>query len=140
MSTPPLVTDFYQRIWNAGDATALPELLDANFAFRSCLGEETLGCTAFWEYVRGVRVALYQYHCDILDCVSEGPRAFARVRFSGTHVGDLRGYQPTGLPLSWESAALFRFEYVRIKELWVLDDLVQLDELLKSNTAVEIPI
>jgi predicted ester cyclase len=140
MSTPPLVTDFYQRIWNAGDATALPELIDAGFAFRGSLGAETRGHAAFWDYVCDVRSALHQYRCDILECVSEGPRAFAKVRCSGIHAGDLRGYQPTGLPVSWEVAALFRFEYVRINELWVLGDLAQLDELLKSNTTVEIPI
>jgi predicted ester cyclase len=140
MSTPPLVTDFYQRIWNAGDVTALPELLDAGFSSRGPLGAEPQGRAALWEYVCGVRAALHQCRCDILDCVSEGPRAFARVRFSGIHVGDLRGYHPTGLPVSWEAAALFRFEYVRIKEVWVLDDLAQLDELLKSNTTIEIHI
>jgi predicted ester cyclase len=140
MSTPFLVTDFYRRIWNAGDETALPELLDGGFAFRGPLGAAPLGRAAFWEYVCAERAALRPYRCDILDCVSEGPRAFARVRFSGIHIGDLRGYHPTGLPVSWESAVLFRIEYVRIKEVWALDDLAQLDELLKSNTAVEIPI
>jgi hypothetical protein len=45
-----------------------------------------------------------------------------------------RGYRPPGRPICWEGAALFRFEAERIRELWVLGDLVGLDALLKSNS------
>lgn len=59
------------------------------------------------------------------------------MRFSGTHVGDFRGYAPTGLPVHWEGAARFRFEDARIRELWVLGDLAGLDALLKSNARAD---
>jgi predicted ester cyclase len=135
MSTPPLVIDFYRRIWNSSDFSAVPELLSEEFSFRGSLGAELKGHAPFWEYVCGVRTALAHYRCDILECVSEGQRAFAKMRFSGIHVGDLRGHRPSGLPVHWEAAALFRFEGGRIRELWVLGDLVGLDALLKSNAA-----
>jgi predicted ester cyclase len=137
MSTPTLVIDFYERIWNSGDANALPELLSLEFAFRGSLGAELTGLTAFWEYVCGVRNALNQYRCDILECVTESSCAFARMRFSGIHVGDFRGYAPTGLAVSWEGAALFRIEYMRIRELWVLGDLAGLEAVLKSNARAD---
>jgi len=133
MTTPILVTCFYERIWHLGDAKALPELLTPDFAFRGSLGAEMQGQTAFWEYVCGVRNALGQYHCDILECVTEGESAFARMRFSGIHVADFRGYARTGLPVRWEGAALFRFEGERIRELWVLGDLAGLETVLKTN-------
>lgn len=137
MSTPTLVFDFYERIWNSGDANALPELLSPEFAFRGSLGAELTGLAAFWEYVCGVRKALDPYRCDILECVTESACAFARMRFSGTHVGDFRGYAPTGLSVYWEGAARFRFEDVRIRELWVLGDLAGLDVVLKSNARAD---
>jgi predicted ester cyclase len=92
-----------------------------------------MGHTAFWEYVRGVRTALANYRCEILECLSEGSQAFAKMRFSGIHVGAFRGHQPSGRPVHWEGAALFRFEVGRIRDLWVLGDLFGLDALLKSN-------
>ena len=49
------------------------------------------------------------------------------------HVGNFRGHQPSGLPVHWHGAALFRFEHGRIGELWVLGDLVGLDAMLRSN-------
>jgi predicted ester cyclase len=65
--------------------------------------------------------------------VSEGQQAFAKMRFSGIHAGALRGHRPSGRPVHWEAAALFRFEAERIRELWVLGDLVGLDAWLKSK-------
>jgi predicted ester cyclase len=133
VSTPPLVASCCERLWNAGDEAAMPELLSAEFSFRGSLGTEIKGYAAFWEYVCEVRTALAHYRCEILECVSEGSRAFAKMRFSGIHVGAFRGYQPSGRPVHWAGAALFRFEAARIRELWVLGDLAGLDALLKSN-------
>jgi predicted ester cyclase len=133
MSTPILVTAFYERIWNAGDLGAASELLIEDFSFRGSLGAELRGREAFKEYVRSVRGALASYRCEILTCVSEGERAFAKLRFSGLHVAPFRGYQATGLPVQWLGAALFRFEGLAIAELWVLGDLAGLDEVLKNN-------
>ncbi|MDP8985023.1 MAG: ester cyclase [Pseudomonadota bacterium] len=133
MSIPPLVARFYERLWDAGDAAAIPELLSAEFSFRGSLGAELKGHAAFWEYACRVRRALAQYRCEIIECVSEGPRAFAKMRFSGIHVGVFRGYPPSGMPVRWGGAALFRFEAELIRELWVLGDLAGLDEMLKSN-------
>src|SRR5579863_6088018 len=132
MSTPELVTAFYRRIWNAGDLGACAELLADNFAFRGSLGREMRGHEAFKEYVRSVRDPLGQYSCEILECVCEQDRAFARMRFSGIHRAPFRDYPATGKSVAWHGAALFRFERGRIAELWVLGDLAGLDRVLRE--------
>jgi predicted ester cyclase len=99
--TTGLVQAFYDRIWNAGDMNAAAEILAADFAFRGSLGPEMRGREAFCEYVRSVRTPLEGYRCDILDCVTEGEKAFAKMRFSGVHVGPFRGYTPTGKSVQW---------------------------------------
>jgi steroid delta-isomerase-like uncharacterized protein len=133
MSTLGLVQIFYDRLWNAGDMAAAVELLTPDFCFRGSLGTEMRGRDPFCDYVRAVRSALRGYRCDILDCVTEGPKAFAKMRFSGIHVGPFRGFPPTGKPVEWVGAALFRTEESRIADLWVLGDLISLDSMLKSN-------
>lgn len=133
MSTPSLVEAFYSRIWNQGDLAATSDLLAKDFRFRGSLGVELRGFDAFGNYVRSVRGPLADYHCEILDCVSEGNRAFAKMRFSGIHVAPFRGYQPTQKPVQWFGAALFVFDGERIADLWVLGDLVGLDALLQAN-------
>lgn len=110
MSTPNLVQAFYRRIWNDGDLAAAVDLLCEGFVFRGSLGAEMRGRDAFLEYVRMVRGALAEYHCEVLECVTEGSHAFAKMRFSGRHVALFRGYQPTGKAVHWLGAALFCFE------------------------------
>jgi len=85
MNTLRSVQLFYDRIWNEGDTVAVAERLAAEFSFRGSLGPELRGREPFCEYVRAVRAALQGYRCDILDCVTEGPKAFAKMRFSGKH-------------------------------------------------------
>lgn len=133
MSTPNIVKAFYSRIWNQGDLGASTDLLVKDVRFRGSLGSELRGHDAFAEYVRSVRGALTDYKCEILDCVTEQNKAFAKMRFSGVHVGEFRGYQPTGKLVRWLGAALFHLEGERISELWVLGDWVGLDAELMAN-------
>jgi predicted ester cyclase len=133
VSTPRLVEAFYERIWNAGDLAAVSELLTEDFSFRGSLGAEFQGREAFKGYVRSVRTALADYRCEILECVKEREQAFAKMRFSGIHVNEFRGYLPTRKSVRWLGAALFRFRGKVITELWVLGDLAGLDMALKNN-------
>ena len=135
MSTPKLVEDFYQRIWNDGNLDVAAELLTSQFSFRGSLGSEMRGREAFKKYVRTVRTALADYQCEILSCVTEGNQSFAKMCFSGRHVGPFRGYEPTGKLVQWLGAALFRFEDSMIAELWVLGDLAGLETLLRTQAA-----
>ena len=136
MSPRDLVNTFYERIWNAGDLSAASDLLSVDFAFRGSLGNEMKGHDRFCEYVRSVRGALAQYRCEILECVVEEERAFAKMCFSGIHVATFRGFQPTGKLATWLGAAFFRCEGGLIAELWVLGDLAGLDMLLRKNQKV----
>lgn len=133
MSVPDLVKAFYESIWNAGDLDAVNNLLTEDFYFRGSLGSEMRGREPFADYVRSVRTALKDYHCEILTCVAENNQAFAKMRFSGIHAAPFRGFAPTGLRVEWLGAALFRFENGAITELWVLGDLVGLDTVLKTR-------
>ena len=82
MSTPRLVEDFYEGIWNDGNLDAAAELLTPEFSLRGSLGNEMRGREAFQNYVRTVRAALADYQCEILSCVAEGNQAFAKMCFS----------------------------------------------------------
>jgi predicted ester cyclase len=128
-----LVNAFYERIWNTGDLSAVSDLLAESFEFRGSLGSELVGREAFSAYARGVREALATYRCEILECVSDHDKAFAKMLFSGIHVAPLRGFEPTGKPVQWMGAALFDCKDGMISRLWVLGDLVGLDALLKQN-------
>jgi predicted ester cyclase len=127
------VEAFYDRVWNRGDKAAIPELIHDDFTFRGSLGPTMTGHAAFSTYVDGVTEALADYRCTILDVVSEGERAFARMRFEGIHRAPLLGFAPTGRRLAWAGAALFTLKSDKIVDLWVLGDLQGLREQLQRN-------
>jgi hypothetical protein len=79
VSTPPLVASCGERLWHAGDEAAVPELRSAKLSFPGSRGAELKGHAAFWEYVCGFRTALAHYRCEILEGVSAGPSAFAKI-------------------------------------------------------------
>jgi predicted ester cyclase len=133
MTIHKLVSEFYGRVWNAGERAALDDLLSDSFTFQGSLGPEVAGREAFWQMVTMVRGALSSYHCEILDCVSEDASAFAKMKFSGQHTGPFRGYAPTGLMAAWHGAALFQFDGDRIAKIWVLSDTTALDAVLAAN-------
>lgn len=137
MTTPNLVHAFSERIWTAGDLDAASDLLASDFVFRGSLGAELRGREAFAEYVRSVRRALADCRCDVLECVAEEDRAFAKMRFGGRHVRMFRGFPPTGKPVEWVGAALFRFDGRAIADVWVLGNLAGLDAVLRQNHAGE---
>ncbi len=133
MTVHKLVSEFYGRVWNAGDRAALDELLTDSFTFQGSLGPEVAGREAFWQIVSSVRAALSDYHCEILECVSEEHRAFAKMKFSGRHTGPFRGHAPTGMVAAWHGAALFHFGGNHIARIWVLSDTAALDAALAAN-------
>jgi predicted ester cyclase len=135
MSVHPLVDAFYTRIWNDGDMGAIDEIISPDFSFRGSLGTELRGLEEFRGYAQGIRSALADYRCEILECVTEGNKAFAKMRFSGRHLGTFRGFLPTGKSVEWLGAAFFTFHQSRIVSVWVLGDLAGLDEMLRGHIA-----
>jgi predicted ester cyclase len=77
--------------------------------------------------VRSVRHAFSTYRCEVLDLVGEGPRVAARIRFSGRHdAGPFLDAPPSGRLLSWEGVGFFTLEAGRIRDLWVMGDMLGL--------------
>jgi predicted ester cyclase len=63
-----------------------------------------------------VRGVLREYSCEILEQVTENAHAFAKMRFSGIHVGEFRGYAPTGKTVQWVGLAFLRIQGPMIVE------------------------
>jgi len=65
--------------------------------------------------------------------VTEGERAFARMRFEGIHRGLFLGFAPTGQRVDWAGAALFTVKGDKIADLWVLGDFTGMRARLQRN-------
>ena len=118
-----LVDRFYGDMWNRFDQSLFPELLAEDLHFRGSLGQEKRGYAEFGEYVDFIQRAFPDFHNHIEDIVSEGDRSFARLRYTGTHRGEVFGIAPTGRRVEYSGAALFSFRGNRIASVWVLGDI-----------------
>jgi predicted ester cyclase len=100
----------------APDATihGLPEHLEPNL-------------TGHREFLTQMRRALPDFTSTIEDLVAEGDLVAARLTYSGTHEGVLRGVPPTGKRLTWEAMTFRRFNDDGLTvERWILGDNLSL--------------
>lgn len=121
------VRAFYADLWEQGDLARLPALMHEDVAFQGTFGQVMRGLDAFAAYVRSVRLAFSDYRCEVRDLLAQDSRVAARVGFSGRHdVGPFLDCPPSGRILAWEGVGFFSLDGGRIRELWVMGDMLGL--------------
>jgi predicted ester cyclase len=131
-SVADLVHRFHDDLWNAWDDAAVSEVLHPDLRFRGSLGQETRGLDAWRAYRDDVRRGSPDFHNDVLDLVSDGDRAAARLRWSGTQDGPLLGIAATGRRFAYDGAAFFRAHDGLLDDIWVVGDLDALRRALTT--------
>jgi len=132
-----IVRLFYDEMWNKADKTRIPEIFHEGFTFRGSLGPVLVGHDAFAGYVDDVVAALPDFVCDIEEMVEEGPRVVARMRFHGTHAGEMFGRAATARHVEWAGSAHFTFDGGKVRDLWVLGDVHGLIALIDNLSAAQ---
>ncbi|MFF2654260.1 ester cyclase [Streptomyces sp. NPDC058045] len=96
------------RTFDKRDLTVLDELAvpEAKYYIP---GRPPLGNDGFKELMLHLWQAKPDLRLEILDIVSEGPFVASRVRFTGTHLGELMGIPPTGRRLELEEILVERW-------------------------------
>lgn len=118
-----IVMLFYDEMWNRADKSRIPEIFHEGFSFRGSLGPELAGHAQFAGYVDDVLAALPDFVCEIEQMTEESDRVVARMRFHGTHKGEMFGRSPSGKHVEWAGSAHFTFADGKVTELWVLGDV-----------------
>jgi steroid delta-isomerase-like uncharacterized protein len=121
-----LIRRYYEELWNGWSFALADELLSEEICFRGSLGVEMRGRAAFREYMRRVQNAFPDFHNKIEQLVAEGDQVVARLKYTGTHRGEIFGVRPSGKSISYAGAAFFRITASRVAEGWVLGDLISL--------------
>jgi predicted ester cyclase len=118
-----LIARFYDEMWNRFDTSLFAQILDPEICFRGSLGQTKVGFDEFADYVDFIRAFAPDFHNRVVDTISEDDRTFARLSYTGTHVGELFGVAPTGQRFEYAGAAVFTFSRDLISEVWVLGDI-----------------
>jgi steroid delta-isomerase-like uncharacterized protein len=118
-----MVERFYAELWNKWDDTAVEDTLSPDFAFRGSLGQETSGRDGWRRYRDLVRAGSADFCNEIVEIVCDRHRAAARLRYTGTHTGELLGLPATQRRFGYAGAAFFSADDQRLTSAWVLGDL-----------------
>jgi predicted ester cyclase len=130
MSTESLVRSFYDDLWNRWDDALVDEVLSPSFEFRGSLGTSTVGRDGWRSYRDTIRAGAADFHNEMVTLVVDGASAAARLRYAGTHTGELLGIHASGRRFEYAGAAFFTVSGGLLESAWVLGDLAALREQL----------
>lgn len=128
-----LVVRFYEELWNRWDDAAVEQVLAEDFRFRGSLGNQTTGRDGWRSYRDLTRGYAPDFHNDIVSLVTDHDRAAARLTYTGTHLGSVLGFAPTGRRFSYSGAAFFTASNGLLSDAWVLGDLDTLRSFLAGG-------
>src|SRR3974390_207570 len=123
-----LARRWWEELWNRWEFALARDIASPDMTFRGSLGREMKGIPALYDYMRTVRDAFPDFHCQIHEMVAEGDHVATRLTFTGTHKGELFGYPPTGRRIQYSAAAFFTVKDGKFVSGWVLGDLTTLKE------------
>lgn len=115
-----LVTGFYDRLWNSWDEDEVQELLDRDFVFRGTLGGASIGRKGWRTYREQIRAGAPDLHVEVVQVISEGAVAAARLLLTGTHTGELLGMTATQRRFAYAGSAFFQVRRGRVTQVWGL--------------------
>lgn len=128
------VRQLWAAMWQTARHPLLKSLLADTVSFRGSLGIVTEGVDGVLAYVGQVRTAFPDFSCDVEELVAEENRVVARLRFTGTHRGEIFGVPATGRKVEYPGIAIMDFAVGRINRVWVVGDTLGLARQLGTVT------
>lgn len=100
--------EFFERIWNQGDESAIDQFIPLNAQGNDPdFGAGREGFKAQW---RQWRTAFPDLNFEVIDLVAEGDKVLTRWTLTGTHEGEFLGAPGTGKKIKVEGMSLDRIE------------------------------
>jgi len=126
-----LVHEWFERVWNQADESAIDDLLSPTGILHGLPGGEIKGPAGFKPFARSFRSAFPDINIAIRRCVTQGDFCAAHCEVTGTHTGDGLGVKPTQRRVSIEGMAIVRAADDQIQEAWNSFDFLSLYQQLE---------
>ncbi len=89
------------------------------------------------EHVREMIEAYGNYSLEIQELLVQGHKVYVRWKQVGAHVGVVDGFQPTGLPITQMTSAVYKIEDEKISEYWIQIDRSGVQKQLEYNKQIK---
>ncbi len=117
-SNKETMRSFFGEVISQGKVDLLDEMATEDFHYHD--GDHVVTSAAEMKnLVAGYRVSFPDLQGNIEDVLGEGDKVATRVKFTGTHKGELMGVAPTGLPITFTLTMVSRFRGDRISAVWI---------------------
>jgi predicted ester cyclase len=115
---------FYEQLWNQRDRSVIPDWIDPGYVGHlTRRTEPVIGVDGFTEFADELLAALPDLTVVLEDVVASGDRVASRIRLTGTHLGPIDGYAPSGARVDTTYLAIERYgPDGRCVEEWVHSD------------------
>lgn len=135
-NTSAVVRRFVEAM-RTGDITTLIEVVAPDFLDHDPMPGQAPGAQGLAETGMAMAGAFPDLDLEVLHVVAEGDLALVRLRYTGTHQGELQGIPATGVHATWTGSNIYRVSGGQVTEGWANLDLISLLQQLGVVPAPE---
>ncbi|WP_040205750.1 ester cyclase [Neobacillus jeddahensis] len=141
MTPEQIVREFFEEVRSGNNPDYSNQLMAEQVLAHQIVSEEeqTVLRTPkdYAEHVREMIEAYGNFSLEIQEFLVDGSKVYVRWKQKGTHVGEIDGYQPTGLPVIQMASAVYRIENEKISEYWIQIDRLGIQKQLECNKNIK---
>ncbi|WP_274308966.1 ester cyclase [Solibacillus daqui] len=141
MTPEQIVREFFEKVRSGNDPEYSNQLMAEQVVAHQTVSEveQTVVRTPkdYAEHVREMIEAYGNFSLEIQELLVGGNKVYVRWKQKGTHVGEIDGYQPTGLPIIQMASAVYKIENEKISEYWIQIDRLGIQVQLESNKNIK---
>ncbi|MGG0458278.1 ester cyclase [Bacillus mycoides] len=141
MTPEQIVRKFFDEVRSGNNPDYANQLMaEKVLAHQIVSEEEQTVCRIPEDYAEHVRemVEVYgNFSLEIQEFLVQGSKVYVRWKQVGMHVGEIDGYQPTGLPIIQIASAVYRVEDGKIAEYWIQIDRSGIQNQLERNKNIQ---
>ena len=130
-----LIKLFYGSIWGNKNKYLVNLILHKDLNFKGSLGITKSGHDGFISYLDSIHKAFSDYKCIITNYATKEDKVTVKVRFSGIHKANFRGFSASGKKIYWDGIGHFQFDNKKIKNIAISSDIKELDKQLLNNSS-----
>ncbi|PGT17735.1 MULTISPECIES: ester cyclase [Bacillus cereus group] len=141
MTPEQIVRKFFEEVRSGNNPDYSNQLMaEKVLAHQIVSEEEQTVCRTPEDYAEHVREMIEVYgnfSLEIQEFLEQGSKVYVRWKQVGMHVGEIDGYQPTGLPIIQMASAVYRVEDGKIAEYWIQIDRSGIQNQLERNKNIQ---
>lgn len=140
MTSKALVERFFEEVRSGRNIHLASEFMAEKVLAHQIQSEHELTVERspleYAEHVQEMLDAYGSFTLEIQELLAQEDRVYVRWKQTGTHIGEVDGFEPTGLPIIQLASAIYRVQDGKIVEYWIQIDRAGIRSQLVTNKTI----